>query len=356
MPALQMLTSGSRPEVFRLIEGNTSIGRSDNNFIRLNQPDVSRRHATITCQNRLCILTNNSVSSGTLVNNSRVTDAHRLVHGDIIRIGHIELMFLDSNDVDDMSDDGMEAGGLAVAAPAESDPDGSIRHNLAETGKFELSPVSSNSLNQHKVVQKISLANEPDAALLLSDPHAKLSFVLRLIDDVTHFLRTEQTEILCEAIYREFPGCEQILVCLTEPSGQELIVALADARRGATTNVKCQSCISNAIQMSEAMLVYDLWRDSPQERPSLSDLDRMSVMVAPLQAGNDRIPGARIPGAIQLLSSPTRDRFSPKDLERFVIAARVLSLAAPTLSRNLINGSKTILPPPDPPQPPADRQ
>lgn len=344
MPALQMLSSGSRPEVFRLIEGNTSIGRSENNFIRLNQPDVSRRHATITCKNRLCVLTNNSVSSYTIVNNARVNDSHRLVHGDIIRIGHNELMFLDSNDVDDMSDDGMEAGGLAVAPPAESDPDGSIRHNLAESGKFQLDPASSAGLKQHKVIRRISLANEPDAALLLSDPQAKLSFVLRLVDNVACFLRTEHQEMICEAIYREFPGCEQILICLTEPSGTEVHVVLVDAQQKAAMAVKCQSCISDAILNSEALLVYDLWKDSPQKRPSLSDLDRMSVMVAPLQAGKDQILGA-----IQLLSSPTRERFTARDLEKFVLATRVLSMAAPTLNRNLINGSRTIIPQPESP-------
>lgn len=324
MPALQKLSSGSRPEVFRLIEGHTTIGRSENNFIRLNQPDVSRRHATITCQNRLCVLTNNSTSSFTIVNNTRVNDAHRLVHGDIIRIGHVELMFLDSNDVDDMSDDGMEAGGLAVAPPAESDPDGSIRRNPAETGRFPLDPTSLTGLKQHKVVHKLSLTDEPDAALLLSDPHAKLSLVLRLVEDVKFFLRTEHHEIICESIYREFPGCEQILICLTEPSGAELNVALVDARHKAVMAAKCQSCISHAILNSEALLVYDLWKDSPQKRPSLSDLDRMSVMVAPLQAGKDQILGA-----IQLLSSPTRDRFTARDLEKFVLATRVLSMTAP---------------------------
>ncbi len=347
MPALQKLSSGSRPEVFRLIEGHTSIGRSENNFIRLNQPDVSRRHATITCHNRLCTLTNNSTSSFTVVNNTRVTDAHRLVHGDIIRIGHIELMFLDSNDVDDMSDDGMEAGGLAVAAPAENDPDGSIRRHVAEAGKFQLDPTSSTGLKQHKVVHRLSLTDEPDAALLLSDPHAKLSCTLRVVEDVKFFLRTEQYEIICESIYREFPGCEQILICLTEPSGKDLNVALVDARHKAAMAAKCQSCISHAILNSEALLVYDLWKDSPQKRPSLSDLDRMSVMVAPLQAGKDQILGA-----IQLLSSPARDRFTARDLEKFVLATRVLSMAAPTLNRNFIHGSRTIIPPPESPAAP----
>lgn len=347
MPALQQITSGSRREVFRLIEGKTSIGRSENNFIRLNQPDVSRRHATITCQNRLCVLTNNSVSSFTMVNNARITDVHRLVHGDIIRIGHIELMFLDSNDVDDMSDDGMEAGGLAVAVPAENDPDGSIRRHPAEGGRLELGSALSDDLSHHKVVHKISLTDEPDAMLLLSDPQAKLSFVLRLIDDITCFLRAEQGEILCEAIYREFPGCDQILVCLTDSSGTALNVALSSSRQKASVAVQCQSCVSNAIRNVEAMLVYDLWKDSPQQRPSLSDLDRMSVMVAPLQAGDDLVVGA-----IQLLSSPARERFSRKDLEKIVLATRVLGLTVPTLSRNIISGTKTFVPT----EPPADSQ
>lgn len=343
MPALQHITPGSRREVFRLIEGVTTIGRSERNFVRLNLPDVSRHHASITCHNNLCVLENRSVSSQTIVNRSRVVGEHRLVHGDIIRIGRIELMYLDSNDVDDMSDDGMVAGGLAIAEPSSTDPDDSIRRRLAKTGQIDLSTdLHDGVLNQEKIVSRITLADEPNAAIVISDPQAKLSLTFRLVDDVSAFLSDELDEILTEAIYREFPECDQIVITIASATDTWVDV-LVNARHKASGAVKCSSCMTHAIQHSEALLIYDLWKDTPQDRPALSNLDRMSVMVAPMMSAS----GHKF-GAIQLLSSPARERFTPKDLERLVVVARVLSLTVSVFQRRLVNTQSTIIPPADP--------
>ncbi len=343
MPALQHITPGSRREVFRLIEGVTTIGRSERNFVRLNLPDVSRDHASITCHNNLCVLRNRSVSSHTIVNRSRIEGEHRLVHGDIIRIGSIELMYLDSNDADDMSDDGMMAGGLAIAEPSSTDPDDSIRRRLAKTGQIDLSAALHDGvLNQEKIIHRIPLADEPNAAIVISDPQAKLSLTFRLVDDVSAFLADELDEILTEAIYRELPGCDQIVISVAFGPNNWVDV-LVNARHKAGGVVKCSSCMTQAIQHSEAILVYDLWKDTPQDRPALSNLDRMSVMAAPMMSAS----GHRF-GAIQLLSSPTRERFSPKDLERLVVVSRVLSLTVTVFQRRLLNIQNTIVPPTDP--------
>mgnify|MGYP003352223828 FL=1 len=160
------------------------------------------------------------------MNRNPVVGEHRLIHGDIIRIGRVELMFLDSNDVDDMSDDGGEAAeeftGLKVAQPTATDPDDSIRRKLAKTGQIDLpSGSADDGLSQHKVVSRISLTNEPEAAIVMSDPQAKLAMTLRMIDDVSLFLADEFDEILHEAIYREFPGCEQIVISVALPSNTD---------------------------------------------------------------------------------------------------------------------------------------
>lgn len=347
MPALQHITAGSRREVVRLFEGLNTIGRSERNYIRLNLPDVSRHHASITCQNNNCLLENRSVTSQTLVNRNRVVGEYRLIHGDIIRIGRIEFMFLDSNDVDDMSDDGEDPAGeftgLKIAQPTANDPDDSIRRKLAKTGQIDLSSgLPDAGLSPHKVVSRISLTNEPEAAIVISDPQAKLAMTLRIVDDVTLFLADEFDAILTEAIYREFPGCEQIVICVAVP-GDNWIEVLVDARHKASGVVKCSSCISHSIDNSEAILLYDLWRGTPQDRPAISELDRMSVMVAPMHSAS----GMTL-GAVQLNSSPARERFSSKDLERLVLVTRVLSLTASVFLRRLTNGSNTIVPPADP--------
>ncbi|MBL8809757.1 MAG: FHA domain-containing protein [Planctomycetaceae bacterium] len=344
MPALQHITAGSRREVVRLYEGLTTIGRSERNHIRLNLPDVSRHHASITNHNNNnCVLENRSITSQTLVNRNPVVGEYRLIHGDIIRIGRIELMFLDSNDVDDMSDDGGDSAGeftgLKIAQPSATDPDDSIRRKLAKTGQIDLPSGSPDAgLSQHKVVSRIAILNEPEAAIIISDPQAKLALTLRMIDDIAMFLADEFDEILSEAIYREFPGCEQIVICVAVPSNNWTEV-LVNARHKASGVVNCSSCISHAIFNAEALLLYDLWKGTPQDRPAISELDRMSVMVAPMQSTS----GVTL-GAIQLNSSPHRERFSPKDLERLVLVARLLSLTISVFLRRLANGSNSDSP------------
>jgi len=75
-------------------EGTLTIGRDKSNGLVLDSPLVSRRHATLTRDNHNVVLRDAGSTNGTYVN-GRAVQKHRLVPGDVIRIGSDKLLYRD---------------------------------------------------------------------------------------------------------------------------------------------------------------------------------------------------------------------------------------------------------------------
>ncbi len=80
---------------FDLTAGGFTIGRSPSCNLTLEDPLVSRRHASITTHDTHAVIDDLGSRNGTLVNGEPVFDAHRLTHSDKIRIGTHELIFVE---------------------------------------------------------------------------------------------------------------------------------------------------------------------------------------------------------------------------------------------------------------------
>jgi DNA-binding winged helix-turn-helix (wHTH) protein len=85
---------------FMLLEGDNIIGRDPSCHIRLDDPDVSRRHARIRIESitNSALLEDLESTNGTMVGRFRVVSQTPLVDGDLIRIGPIQLKFRDTSD------------------------------------------------------------------------------------------------------------------------------------------------------------------------------------------------------------------------------------------------------------------
>lgn len=92
-PVLEGISAGLEKRRFPLRPGRQSIGRGSNNDIIVDDPSVSASHGWITGQNRHYVIMNTLSTNGTFVNDQRVHEA-TLKHGDHIRLGHAELLFL----------------------------------------------------------------------------------------------------------------------------------------------------------------------------------------------------------------------------------------------------------------------
>ena len=87
---------GQAPLAFPLRQERVSIGRDAGNDIRLPEPAVSSRHATIIRKAGRVVLHDLKSSNGTWVNGARI-DNQELVHGDMVAFGRVVMAFVDED-------------------------------------------------------------------------------------------------------------------------------------------------------------------------------------------------------------------------------------------------------------------
>jgi pSer/pThr/pTyr-binding forkhead associated (FHA) protein len=94
-PALVVRSGGGRSgEVFQLQGERTSVGRSPDCDIFLDDVTVSRRHALITEEGGRFVIEDLGSLNGTFLNRRRIESAHPLEDGDELQIGKYRLIFL----------------------------------------------------------------------------------------------------------------------------------------------------------------------------------------------------------------------------------------------------------------------
>ena len=97
--------------VFPLTAKQTTIGRHTQNDCIINDPTISRRHAQITFENDVYVISDLGSTGGTFVNNKQIS-REVLNNGDIILLGRYPMMFM------------------------YEDPGMIEKHNKEETGSF----------------------------------------------------------------------------------------------------------------------------------------------------------------------------------------------------------------------------
>ncbi|MCA9563538.1 MAG: FHA domain-containing protein [Myxococcales bacterium] len=80
-------------ESFSLTQNECTIGRTDDNFILLADPSVSRRHATIVLNDQRYVLMDMGSSNGTRVNDHPVSEPVLISGGDLLRFGNVRFVF-----------------------------------------------------------------------------------------------------------------------------------------------------------------------------------------------------------------------------------------------------------------------
>lgn len=92
-PVLEGTSAGIEGRRFTLRPGRQAIGRRSDNEIVIDDLSVSGNHAWITNQNGRCVIVNTLSTNGTFVNDRRIHEV-ALRHGDHIRLGQAEFVFL----------------------------------------------------------------------------------------------------------------------------------------------------------------------------------------------------------------------------------------------------------------------
>ncbi|HEY8586348.1 MAG TPA: FHA domain-containing protein [Rhodanobacter sp.] len=92
-PVLEGCSPGVAGHRFTLREGRQAIGRRADSDIVIGDLSVSSCHAWVTNQRGRCVIVNTLSTNGTFVNDRRVHEV-ALQHGDHIRFGEAEFVFL----------------------------------------------------------------------------------------------------------------------------------------------------------------------------------------------------------------------------------------------------------------------
>ncbi|MEO6598586.1 MAG: FHA domain-containing protein [Polyangiaceae bacterium] len=98
--------------VVHLVRDDYSIGRAEDNTVRLTERNISRRHARLTKPGDHWLLLDLTSYNGCYVNGQRVNETHEIVHGDLVQLGDYRLQVLDDSIVEPVSFD------KAVTMPA----------------------------------------------------------------------------------------------------------------------------------------------------------------------------------------------------------------------------------------------
>lgn len=92
---LVRINDGFAGEEFSLSETENTIGRTDENFILLSDPSISRQHARIINAGETYTVVDLNSSNGTRLNGKALSGARNLTAGDIVEFGDIQFVFVD---------------------------------------------------------------------------------------------------------------------------------------------------------------------------------------------------------------------------------------------------------------------
>lgn len=86
--------------VVHLVRDDYSIGRAEENTVRLTERNISRRHARLAKPNERWVVFDLGSYNGCYVNGQRVSEQHEIVHGDLVQLGDYRLQVVDDTIVD----------------------------------------------------------------------------------------------------------------------------------------------------------------------------------------------------------------------------------------------------------------
>lgn len=161
MPRLLQNSGTSAGREFRLVCGETNLGRSRDNDVSLDDPSVSRFHARIFERESRFYICDLDSTSGTYVNGDRIARDHPLNHGDTIRLGTTELIL-------DLG--AAEAGSLLFEGISRASEPARVKEERGLPGQM-VSP--STLLPEDSIVMSLPTAISPSGKGL-SDPRFHL--------------------------------------------------------------------------------------------------------------------------------------------------------------------------------------
>ena len=308
MPALFVIQGFNRGARFDFDgeDGAVSIGREAGNFIKLDDHEVSRRHAEIRRVGETYIVGDLKSSNGTFLNEAKVERAE-LVTGDRIRIGRSVLLY---------SGDGVEPIGLAdidiIPAAGSADQSRIVRSMREE--------------------DSIVLAAPPDDAQnrWLARARGNLQVMYRTALAVSHTLDIDELLGRILNLVFEWVEADRGCIMLIDPETGELASkARRDRRAGDTgTMAISRTILDYVLEQAEGVITSDAQDDD--RFASGNSVVRTGVREAicvPMRGRYGTVGVIYVDTMVPLVDSLDRRRFSDDHLKLMIAIGHQAALA-----------------------------
>ncbi|MEJ7590252.1 MAG: FHA domain-containing protein [Planctomycetaceae bacterium] len=307
------------------------IGRSEDNDVRLIPAAASKSHATIQCFESHCELTDLKSRNGTFVNGVRIDSSHHLRDGDILDFAGATFVYLDTAMGPGESMDSSHscpANPLKILTPLPDnlDPERSLRRRIVQTGDV----VSSHDLRESpgidgpRVIAAMNMHDLPLATWNYADSTRKISYVLRLTQAIIAFQQHGRINDVLHVLLELFPATSHAVIAIDNESGDGFRIIAAVSRQIGDDVFLCHPLMHRSVTDCEGLLVTDHWRNDPNTRPKLTELNRQSLLCVPIPG-----PDQNCQGVIQLQANDPGRPFSEHDLQRLAVLSHVLGATLP---------------------------
>ncbi len=293
MATLQIIDGPGLGQEFRLVVGDTIIGRLPECDVVLESRAVSRRHARIFYNEGQYYLEDLQSRNGTFLNGERVEQAQVLKDQDVIDICEISLSFRESQ----------------LESEGSSEPGSTL--------------VEDNS----QVLRRLDMRSSDLQLRLKVRTEDKLRALIDITEQLAGALNVE--EILprvLESLFKAFLQADRGFVLLRDHPKEPMTVRAFRSRRrdeDASTLRISRTILREVETTKEALLSADTSSDQRlQMSESIADFQIRSVMSAPLLSRDGDVLGM-----IQLDTSDQRRPFEEADLEVLVTVAQEAAIA-----------------------------
>ncbi|MFZ5830886.1 MAG: sigma 54-interacting transcriptional regulator [Planctomycetota bacterium] len=314
-------------DVFRLVPGQAvTVGRAPTNQIVIKDERCSRAHLEVFMSGGQWVLRDLDSRNGTLVGNTLVRGDWVLSPGDVIRIGHSQMIF-----VHRLSEAFSETAVGRKPAAGESIPSAEVDGDGESVLTDEEPATITHRRGQTRFLEP---GAEPEEAAGVSRPGraaarlCKLAFDLSKSADLASMadlalsglLETTQTDAAAILLLpRPFVG---------EPTGEALEIIASRSSTEKRYHRVANSLATTVMREGEAVLARNILGDSTLgSRDSKGEIHTTSVICAPVRHGR------KVLGIIHLYSSVSERVPDPDDLEFTLAVAETVAVALENLQK-----------------------
>lgn len=286
-----------------------SIGRGTNADIMIDDPQVSRIHAYIIRDGESYIFVDADSTNGSFINGVRVS-RRLLSPGDIIRIGDVELHFVEIEAEEQFTWDNAD-----VVVESEVPPD-HIKTRLDELTKETPPEASKDTLVD--TLKKIGVVD-------LGKIAGRIKALYQVFEQISSVLGSQELyEIIVSSVFSLVPSAQNVCLIIGEPEKQHYKTILTRNRKGEVPSSFriSRTALRLAVKNRSTLLASDVHHDPMfKQTETASELHLQSILCAPLILKHEVI------GAIYVDNREEKDSFDQIDAEFLTALANHASIA-----------------------------